>query len=304
MRYLNLILIVALGVFGAISCSPDQNVFIDTTDNLQTGIVVRTLELEGTTFNFFNVAEGLLEVDFEIQPAEGETVAEVQIYADFQDNTFFDTEFNTNGTTAPDEVLLQTITAADLTVGRIGFPSGSFSYSYQQLLDALGLQNDLDTIFDSDQFIVRIAVVMDDGRVFSNSGNNSPSLEDGFFTSPFRYFPTVVCPTLVLGDITIEFEDTEGDGWDGAEIIVTNNGEATSYTLDDGGAGSVTFTIPPGTDDQTFVFSGGGSDDEVGYTIIRESDGRELANFAPNPPDGPPNGAIELNTGENPCVRD
>jgi len=304
MKYLNLILIVTLGFFCTISCAPDQNVFIDTTDNLEAGLVVRTLSLSGTTFNFFNVEESVVEVDFEIQAPEGDVVSEVQIFVDFQDNTFFDSQFNTNGTTNPEEVLLQTITASELTEGRFGFPTGSFSYGYQQLLDALGLQNNLDTVYNSDQFIVRIAVVLEDGRILTNVGNNSPSLEDGFFLTPFRYFPTIVCPTLVIDTITIEFEDTFGDGWNGAAIIVTNDGEATSYTLENGSAGEVTFEIPPGTENQTFEFSGGSFDEEVGYTITRQSDGRELASFAPNPPDGPPNGIISLDTGENPCVRD
>jgi len=303
MKYLKLIVIVTFGFFCAISCTPDENVYIDATETLEPGIVVRTLNLEGTTFNFFNVPESTLSVDFEIQGKEGDEVAEVQVYVDFQDNTFFDSEFNTNGTTAPGEALIQTISASELTVGRFDFPTASISYSYQELLDALGLQNDLDTVFNSDQFVVRLAVVMTDGRIFTNTGNNSPSLEDGFFLSPFRYFPTIVCPTLVLGDITIDFEDSFGDGWNGASIDVVNDGESTSYTLDNGGSGSVTFTVPPGTENQTISFSGGSFDDEVGYTITRVSDGRELASFAVSPPDGPPNGVISLDTGENPCVR-
>lgn len=303
MKYSKIILSLTLAFICTTSCAPDENIFIDATDTLEPGLVVRTLSLSGTVFDFFNVADGLLEVDFEIQAPEGDVVTEVQIFVDFQDNTFFESEFNNNGTTNPDETLIQTITGAELTAGRFGFPSGSFAYSYQQLLDALGLQNDLDTVFDSDQFVVRVAVVLEDGRTLTNTGNNSPSLEDGFFTSPFRYFPTIVCPALVLGDITIDFEDTFGDGWNGAEIIVTNDGVPSSFTLDAGGSGSVTFTVPPGTQNQLFEFSGGSFDEEVGYTITRVSDNRELASFAPNPPDGPPNGPIALDTGVNNCVR-
>jgi len=303
MKYINLILIVTFGFFCAVSCAPEDNVYIEATDTLETGIVVRTLTLEGTTFNFFDVPASGINVDFEIQAAAGEEVSQVEIFAGFQDNTFFDSEFNTNGTTAPAEALLRTIPASELTPGRFDFPTGSFSYGYQDLLDALGLQNDLDTVYNSDQFIVRLAVTMADGRVFTNTGNNSPSLEDGFFLSPFRYFPTIVCPVLVLGDITIDFEDSYGDGWNGASIIVTNDGVATPYTLEGGATGSQTITIPPGTENQTIEFSGGAWDEEIGYSITRVSDGRVLANFAINPPDGPPNGVIALDTGTNPCVR-
>ncbi len=302
MKYFKLILISTLGFVFTTSCEPDGNVFIDATDTLESGIVVRTLSLTGTAFDFFDVPAGELDVDFEIQAPEGDEVAEVRIFGDFQDNTFFDSEFNTNGTTAVDETLLQTIAASELTVGRFGFPTGNFSFTYQELLDALNLQNNLDTVFNSDQFVVRIEVELTDGRVFSNDGTNSPSLEDGFFLSPFRYFSTIVCPIVVTGDITIEFEDTFGDGWNGAAIVVVSDGEESSFTLDNGGSGSVTFSIPDAVATQSFSFSGGSFDEEVGYVITRVSDGRELASFSPSS-DGPPDGPITLDTGTNPCVR-
>ncbi|MDT0607926.1 hypothetical protein [Croceitalea rosinachiae] len=304
MKYLNIILSITLVFIFTTSCEPDDNVFLDATATLEAGIVVRTLNLTGTSFDFFNVQDGELAVDFEIQAPEGQVVSQVEIFADFQDNTFFDTEFNTNGTTAVDETLIQTIPASELTSGRFGFPTGSFSFTYQNLLDLLGLANNLDTVFNSDQFVVRVAVTMEDGRVFSNDGTNSPSLEDGFFLSPFRYFSTIVCPIVVTGDITIEFEDTFGDGWNGAEIIVTNDGEATSYTLDDGSSGSVTVSLPAsGVQSQSIAYSGGSFDEEVGYVITRVSDGRVLASFSPSS-DGPPDGAITLDTGTNPCIRE
>ena len=302
MKYLKLIFVVTFAFICTISCAPDDNVFINATDSLEAGLVVRTLSLEGTTFDFFNVPGSQLDVEFEIQAPEGDVVNEVLIFADFQDNTFFDSEFNTNGTTAVDETLLQTIPASELTSGRFGFPTGSFSFSYQELLDALGLQNDLDTVFNSDQIVVRLSVELADGRSLTNLGTNSPSLEDGFFLSPFRYFSTISCPIVITGDITIDFEDTFGDGWNGAEIIVTSDGEVSSFTLDDGASGSVTFTIPEGVSEQTIVFSGGSFDEEVGYVITRVSDGRELASFTPSA-DGPPNGVITLDTGTNPCIR-
>ena len=302
MKYLNIILSITLVFICTTSCAPEENLFIDATDSLESGIVLRTLSLTGTTFDFFNVPESELEVDFEIQTPSGDEVSEVRIFVDFQDNTFFDSDFNTNGTTSVEETLLQTIVASELTLGRFDFPSGSFSFSYQELLDALDLENNLDTVFNSDQFVVRIEVELTDGRIFTNNGTNSPSLEDGFFLSPFRYFPTIVCPTVVTGDITIDFEDTFGDGWNGAAIIVVNDGEESTFTIEDGGSGSVTFTLPEGSQNQSFSFSGGSFDEEVGYVITRVSDGRELASFSPSS-DGPPNGAITLNTGENPCVR-
>jgi hypothetical protein len=303
MKYIKLILIVTLGFICTMSCEPEDNVALDIVNGSTPGVIVRTLNLTGTTFNFFNVPESVLAVDFEIQAPEGDLVSEVQIFVDFQDNTFFDTEFNTNGTTDVQETLIQTIANAELTTGRFGYPTGSFSFGYQELLDAAGIQNNLDDVFNSDQLVVRLEVVMADGRSFTNPGTNSPSLEDGFFLSPYRYFSTISCPIVVTGDITIDFEDTFGDGWNGAAIVVTNDGEAASFTLEDGASTSVTVALPNGgVQDQSIAFSGGSFDNEVGYVITRVADGRVLASFSPSA-DGPPNGGITLDTGTNPCVR-
>lgn len=302
MKYIKQILIVTLGFVCIISCTPDDNVAINLESGVEPGIVVRTLSLTGTTFDFFDVPASELAVDFEIQAPDGDVVNQVQIFVDFQDNTFFDSEFNTNGTTDVEETLIQTIPASDLTVGRFGFPTGSFSFGYQELLDALGIENNLDDVFNSDQMVVRLAVTMEDGRVFTNDGTNSPSLEDGFFLSPFRYFSTISCPVVVVGEYTIDFEDTFGDGWNGAAIVVVSDGEESSFTLADGSSDTVTFTVPEGVSNQTISFSGGSFDEEVGYTITRVSDGRVLATFSPSS-DGPPNGVITLDTGLNPCIR-
>jgi hypothetical protein len=301
MKYIKLIL--TLGFICTISCEPEDNVAINLNNGVVPGIVVRTLSLTGTTFDFFNVPESVLAVDFEIQAPAGDVVSEVQIFIDFQDNTFFESEFNSNGTTDVEETLIQTITASELASGRFEYPTGSFSFGYQELLDAAGIQNDLNDVFNSDQLIVRLEVLMEDGRTFTNLGTNSPSLEDGFFLSPYRYFSTISCPIVVTGDITIDFEDTYGDGWNGAAIVVTNDGEAESFTLDDGASTSVTVALPTGgVQNQSIAFSGGSFDEEVGYTITRDSDGRVLASFSPSS-DGPPNGGITLDTGTNPCVR-
>lgn len=302
MKYIKLILIVTLGFVCTISCTPDDNVAIIVEDGVLPGIVVRTLTLTGTTFDFFNVPESELAVDFEIQAPEGDVISQVEIFADFQDNTFFDSEFNTNGTTAVDETLLQTIAGSELTAGRFGFPTGSFSFSYQELLDALGIENSLDDVFNSDQLVVRVSVDLEDGRTFTNDGTNSPSLEDGFFTSPYRYFSTVSCPVVVVGDISIEFQDTFGDGWNGAEIVVTNDGEESRFGLAAGFGDTVTVTLPAGVQNQSIAYSGGAFDEEVGYVITRLSDSRVLASFSPSA-DGPPNGGITLDTGTNPCIR-
>lgn len=302
MKYIKLIVVVTLGFVFTISCTPEDNVAINLEDGVVPGIVVRTLNLTGTVFDFFNVPDSELAVDFEIQAPAGDVVSQVEIFVDFQDNTFFDSEFNTNGTTDVAETLIQTISAAELTVGRFDYPTGSFSFSYQELLDAMGIQNDLDDVFNSDQVVVRLAVTMEDGRVFSNDGTNSPSLEDGFFTSPYRYFSTISCPVVIVGDYTIDFVDSYGDGWNGAEIVVVSDGDESRFTLEDGATGSVTFTVPPGVQNQTVSYSGGAWDEEVSYTITRDSDGRELASFSQSA-DGPPDGVITLDTGLNPCVR-
>lgn len=145
---------------------------------------------------------------------------------------------------------------------------------------------------NGDAFQVKWNVYLEDGRVFDSW---SPSVCSEFPNAACLMEWGVVCaPTIVNpgadgGVYTINMTDTYGDGWNGAAIKVTIDGVSTSYTLDDGKSGSVTFTVPPTAVSIKFEFVSGDWDSEVIYEI--RSPRSVIAKAGPSPKKG----AIALN---------
>ncbi|MDF9799434.1 hypothetical protein OKW21_004697 [Catalinimonas alkaloidigena] len=83
-------------------------------------------------------------------------------------------------------------------------------------------------------------------------------------------------------DYTITFNDSYGDGWNGAAISVIVDGEATEYTLADGSTGTEVVTVPEGTTSLSFEFISGDYDSEVSYSIVTEK-GNSIAAGGPSP---------------------
>ena len=86
----------------------------------------------------------------------------------------------------------------------------------------------------SDQFTIRFELVLTDGRRYSFA-DNTGTLTGSFFSSPFLYTATVVCPPKppTAGVWTVDMQDAFGDGWQ-------------PTTADGGGAGLV-ITLSDGT---------------------------------------------------------
>jgi hypothetical protein len=87
---------------------------------------------------------------------------------------------------------------------------------------------------------------------------------------------------VVPGDYVIEFDDSFGDGWDGAFITVTIDGAATDYTLETGSSTETTVTVPEGTSTLTFSYTAGSFEEEHSYVIV-DPFGGDAAIDGPNP---------------------
>ncbi len=84
------------------------------------------------------------------------------------------------------------------------------------------------------------------------------------------------------GDYVINFEDSYGDGWNGATIEATVDGVTTAYTLEGGSSGSATVNIPAGTSTLSFAFTSGDWDSEISYQILDPA-GNVMASAVPTP---------------------
>lgn len=268
--------VLALTSLMITSCDEGNAVVDDITANTERGAVLRTVNVISDELSI-GVLDGIFGVDLEIQDVEnGKLVEAVEVYVSFKDNT----PDNGKGASTS-EVLFESISKSTFTTGVFGLPRFSFSTTLATLESTTGvLDSDVD---GSDEFRVRFELVLNDGRRFSFA-QNSGTLTGSFFSSPFLYTATIVCPPRAptAGVWTINMVDTYGDGWQtntgggGDGITVTlNDGTvlevglcspyasaagtflgSTECVPNTGSAGTGTITIPPGTETADWYFPG------------------------------------------------
>ena len=258
------------------ACSADDKIIDQVFDTVERGLILRTVNTISSSFNIFDTSSEW-GVTLEVQDEEnGNLLQEVRVFVSIVDNT------TAGGDLSTGENMIATLTPADFTVGPFGLPRGDLTVSYAEALAATGI--DFDDVEGGDQFSFRLEAQLTDGRVFSNNAAGTVA-SGSFFSSPFAYVSTVVCPPTVPtpGDWTINFQDSFGDGWNDAALVVTIDGEATSYTLENGSSGSTTFTVPDGAQEISIVFTSGAFDEEVSATVV-SANGNTVVDISPNPP--------------------
>lgn len=248
-KILNIFLAITVA-FSAISCQESDNAIDQVFAGTTYGAILRTVKLNSGEFNSYDL-NSKFDVDIEEQdPEDGALLDNVEVYLQFKGN----------------EVLLKTITASEFNSGPYGLPRTNVSVTLQEAVTALGLSSSDYT--GGDALPVRLQLNLTDGRSFTDS-DASGSLQGSYFSSPYKYNTVIKCiPTsAVPGIYTIDMVDSYGDGWNGASIDVTIDGESTSYTLEDGASGSYEVTIPAGSSTMAFAYTSGAWDSEVTYTI-------------------------------------
>ena len=265
---------VAMGVF-LVSCDTDEKTIDGVFDTVERGLVLRTVNTISSSYNIFDISSEW-GITLEVQDAEnGTLLSEVRVFVSFTDNSTDTMDLSTN------ETPIGALSASEFTPGPFGFPRADLTISFAEALLATGI--DFADVEGGDVFNFRLEAQLTDGRVFTN--NAAGTVAGGsFFSSPFAYISTVVCPPTVptAGNWIIDFQDSFGDGWNDAALVVTIDGETTSYTLDDGSAGSVTFTVPEGAETISIVFTSGAFDEEVSAQVT-SANGNVVVDIEPNP---------------------
>ena len=261
------------------SCDGDGGKVIDEVFSSTTrGAVLRTLESHGV-YDRFDTSS-VFGFTFEEQDYEGGALLEkVDLYISFEDNT------EGNGDSTVDEILIQTYLPEDFTEGDFGLPVASYESTLANALNLLGLEEgDFD---GGDAIQYRLVLTLTDGRTFSNE-DSTGTITGSFFNAPFFYGPVIKCipPAPVPGEYKIDLVDSYGDGWNGASIDIVIDGEASSFTLDDGSSGTATFIVPDGTTEFTLEFVSGSYDSEVTYEITAPTGETAIAD-GPTPAVGP-----------------
>ena len=274
MKNITYYFMITMGML-VLSCGTEDKTIDGVFDTVENGLVLRTVNTISSSYSIFDTSSEW-GVTLEAQDAEdGNLLSEVRVFVAFVDNSTDAGDLSTS------ETSITTLSAADFTQGPFGFPRADLIVSYSDALATTGI--DFDDVEGGDAFNFRLEAQLTDGRVFTN--NAAGTVAGGtFFSSPFAYTSTVVCPPTVPtpGDWIIDFQDSFGDGWNDAALVVTIDGEATSYTLDDGSAGSVTFTVPDGAEVISIVFTSGAFDEEVSAQVT-SANGNVVVDIEPNP---------------------
>ena len=175
-----------------ISCSSNETTVDQVVDNTTRGAVLRTVQTVSPGFNLLDTGS-VWEIEIEAQDEEdGDLLSQVNMYVRFVDNTLEDTngdgEINESDDdfSTPESGIVASFPATSFTEGPYGLPRTTLSLSFGDALDAVGIV-DPGTYTGEDAFVIRLELILTDGRTFTDidaSGNVSGG---SFFSSPFAY---------------------------------------------------------------------------------------------------------------------
>ena len=168
------------------ACEDSDKVFDEITGNETRGAVLRTVNIVSNELPIGDDT-AVFEVELEVQDQENGTLVDnVEIYLGFNDNTE-----NVGPGTDVEEQLYATVNKSEFIVGEFGLPRFTINIPLTDMLSFVG-RNSTD-ITGGDNFPVRFELILNDGRRYTNT-DNSGTLTGAFFSSPFLYTPTVICP--------------------------------------------------------------------------------------------------------------
>ena len=223
------ILFAGIGLL-AISCEESDKVVEQVVDGTERGVALRTVDLMSNELPIGDET-GNFAVELEIQSEEnGQLVDEVEVYVGFRDNTE-----NVGPGTDVDETIFATIPSSEFTDGPFGLPRFNYSVTLTEMLGFVG-RTDTD-ITGGDQFTVRFELVLSDGRRYSFA-DNTGTLTGSFFSSPFLYTPTVICPIdadLFVGEYSLAVTDSPLGGvplWNDQTVTLSVGSTSTQRVFE------------------------------------------------------------------------
>lgn len=169
------------------SCTEGDNA-VDTVlkDTVIGGGSLRTVTIVSPAIALGDPA-GKFQVTLEVQDAQnGAATDKIDVYASFKDNNAAD------GNNTKAEKKVKSIPSTAFVAGTRELPFADVTVTTAELKTILGLTDAQFT--GGDQFVIRLASVLKDGRVFTRANANSTVIGGAYFSSPFQYNANVVCP--------------------------------------------------------------------------------------------------------------
>lgn len=260
-KIINILVLPCLILFSLSSCEEEEKdpFYKLSYSEIETGAYLRSIEAGGTV-NLNDLDNSVYSIQGElVTPLNGTDVESIELWVEFKDRST---------DTADDSVVSTFVTTVDpstLTANSNGFLEHTFNMSIAEVMTALSLDSAL--ISGGDQFFFQVVINMTDGRVFDKDTSGDSIKGELFFASPFEYTASVVCITVPIpGDWILEMTDLFGDGWNGGNIVVSLDGEQTTY-FPPGSNLTEIITIAPGTSEFTFTYTAGSWEGENLYTL-------------------------------------
>ena len=279
--YLSLILL-------ATSCAKDsfrdeymgEEMMIDYMfNNFDYGVGLRAISITGE-YQAATPNTSVWSGTFEPHAESNDLISKVELYLSMN-----------NGTKS----LHQSWTLSDMYEGDFGLPRFDVSVP---LADALSTMQ-ISDFKGNDVVYFNFEVSLTDGRTFSYT-NTTGSMTGFYWSSPYRYLVVIGCSvpfggTAPAGTYTLNGQDSYGDGWNGAEITITIDGEVYEvFGFSSGTSASTTFTLD-GTQTLGLSFSGGSWDGEITYQVEYVDPNGENGQTALSDGTSPADGTKNLN---------
>ena len=260
MKNLKVYILLALVGAWVVSCSEDDKLTTTIQDNAERGAVLRTISIDPNAFIFDDEAS-VWTITIEEQDLEdGALLGSVDVLVNYVDLTG-------NGVSATESAVLN-VPASEFFGDVNGLPRATFSLAYGDVLSALGLP--FDTSYASDAINIRLVLNLTDGRSITNTDVTGTVSGGSFFSSPFNYRANIVCPAKAgtVGTWTVDMQDSFGDGWNGATLDVTIDGETQSFLVPDPGFNQTeTFDITADNQTLSIIYRSGSFDSENTFQV-------------------------------------
>ncbi|WP_343768733.1 hypothetical protein [Gangjinia marincola] len=186
-----------LFLISVVACEDEDKDPFPSSNYEEDGGVLRTITGKANEVDIADIENSIITIEVEAEAfTDQDLIESMDVYVEFRD-TFVDEDQETPDTIDDEdiskaEVLLTTIDISEFTEGPNQLPRYELNIPAPDAIDALNLNDDLESVDGGDIFRVRLALNLSNGETYSvdNVTNNVTGI---FFDSPFSYDANVIC---------------------------------------------------------------------------------------------------------------
>jgi hypothetical protein len=164
------------------SCSNEDKVTDQVFAGIKSGVTLKTIKVDSPTFNFLDTSSKW-EATLEMRGTNNDNRAkEVKVYV----------KHTTAGVTSAEKLLKTFPASVFVNAAPYDLPNAKLSATFAETLAALSLVPGKYTA--ADKFTMRLEVVLEDGRTYTDANASGTITGGSFFSSSFAYTVQFACP--------------------------------------------------------------------------------------------------------------